>query len=324
MMYTNYSQDELYCLGFLSGASRMAGDEDFLELRRSAHHSMKFVRKTLHCFGNLVTDVYSSSRSATIFWRSVDLDARLRGLTLDGGNYEAFTRGCLDVGFMSSGCHLSERPHLQLVSGEGITEDLLILIEKNLGAKSKDGRFFDVDALDIMGKLYTPDVGFGYSKALQALEKWRTQVDGLNNSSKPKFFFSKTRYDAVPPFKARISDSGFDLTLLDKVKSIGSVDMYSTGIVVRPAYGWYFMLVPRSSIIKSGYMLANNCGIIDRSYTGEILVPLVKVDDNAPHLDMPCRLVQLVPQPIIDFEFMETDDKIDSIRGTKGFGSSGT
>jgi deoxyuridine 5'-triphosphate nucleotidohydrolase len=322
-MYNNYSESELYSLGFLSGLMSIAKECGSVEMRRSAYGPMDLVTEKLGWISRLKLDSQRLSKSAMIFWSDYELHLILRDLKLTDENYAPFAMGCLDVGFISEGCHLSERPHLSIKSNDSKVKDLLALIEKNLGAKSKDGQFFDVDALDIMGKMYTSDVEFGYGKAFQALEKWRTQVDGLNNSSKPKFFFSKTREDAVSPFKARISDSGFDLTLLDKAKSIGSIEMYSTGITAYPAYGWYFMLVPRSSIIKSGYMLANNCGIIDRSYTGEILVPLVKVDDSAPDLETPCRLVQLIPQPIIDFEFRETNDKFDSMRGSSGFGSSG-
>ena len=52
-------------------------------------------------------------------------------------------------------------------------------------------------------------------------------------------------------------------------------------------------LVPRSSISKTGYMLANSVGVIDRTYTGNVLVPLIKVDKSMPDLILPARVVQL-------------------------------
>jgi len=152
---------------------------------------------------------------------------------------------------------------------------------------------------------------------------YRQEVYGITNEKELNFSFKKTRDDAVSPFKARVSDSGYDLTLLERVKTFGKVEMYSTGIKVFPDYGWYFLLAARSSIIKSGYMLANGVGVIDRSYTGEIMVPLVKIDPSAPDLEMPQRLVQLVPQPIVDFDMKETKTDIVTTRGDKGFGSSG-
>jgi len=320
------SLEALYSLGFLSGISKVHEGREECSLRRSSYDTLKYVFKHLEDYGlheNLVSGISRSSTCAGIKWRQSELDLYLESVELDKINHSYFAMGCFDAGFIHSGCYSSERPHLKLETTESLEPILVKFIEDNLGAKAEGNEYFGVDALDVMGDTYRYDKDMGYSKAFTALSNWKTQIDGITNSTRPRFFFSTTRADAVPPFKARLSDSGFDLTLLEKTRSIGNIEMYSTGIKAYPAYGWYFMLVPRSSIIKSGYMLANNCGIIDRSYTGEILVPLVKVDENAPDLEMPCRLVQLIPQPIIDFEFQETDDDIDSARGTKGFGSSG-
>ena len=90
------------------------------------------------------------------------------------------------------------------------------------------------------------------------------------------FRFFKCDPNAVSPERARPSESGFDLTLISVVKNVGKVTMYGTGIMIQPPTGFYFDMVPRSSIIKSGYMLANSVGVIDQGYTGEIMVPLIK------------------------------------------------
>ncbi len=84
--------------------------------------------------------------------------------------------------------------------------------------------------------------------------------------------FKKSRPDAVTPFKARESDSGFDLTILEKVKTNGMVEMYDTGIAVQHVTpGWYFDMVPRSSIIKTGYILANSVGVIDHIFFSDAI-----------------------------------------------------
>ena len=132
----------------------------------------------------------------------------------------------------------------------------------------------------------------------------------------------RTRPDAVLPTKASAGDSGFDLTLLDVHKSIGKVNLYSTGIKVQPPYGYYFDMVPRSSIIKSGYMLANSVGIIDQGYTGEIYVPLIKIDPELPDLVLPNKLVQLIMRKV-EFSVVEEVSQLDDTdRCEKGFGSS--
>jgi len=137
------------------------------------------------------------------------------------------------------------------------------------------------------------------------------------------FKFIKTHPKAVSPSKSHKTDSGFDLTLIEKYKKYNDVTLYNTGIKVQPPSGYYFDLVPRSSIIKSGYMLANSVGIIDQDYQGNIYVPLVKIDKTKPDLELPCRLVQLVLRKVIEVEAIEVESFEDETkRGDGGFGSS--
>ena len=85
----------------------------------------------------------------------------------------------------------------------------------------------------------------------------------------------KLREDAVIPQKAHTTDTGYDLWILDKHKELDNgVVMYSTGLQIQPPWGLYFEIVPRSSIIKSGYIQANSIGVVDSGYRGELFVPL--------------------------------------------------
>jgi dUTP pyrophosphatase len=70
-------------------------------------------------------------------------------------------------------------------------------------------------------------------------------------------------------------------------------------------------------------MLSNSVGVIDRGYTGEILVPLVKVDPSAPELVLPARIVQLIPRTIIAAAMIEVDTLEQTMRADGGFGSTG-
>jgi dUTPase len=139
------------------------------------------------------------------------------------------------------------------------------------------------------------------------------------------FNYVRTVPEAKPPQKQRGSDSGYDLTLIKKIKSHGNVEFYDTCIKLQPAFGYYFDLVGRSSISKSGYMLANNIGIIDRTYQGTVIVPLIKIDNSQPDLELPCRLVQIIPRLIQHLEPVEiTEEQLfSSERQSGGFGSTG-
>ena len=78
---------------------------------------------------------------------------------------------------------------------------------------------------------------------------------------------------SVIPTKAYYNDIGYDLTVIDVYKQISdNVTIYETGIAVSPPDGYYLEIASRSSLSKSGYMLANSIGIIDPSYTGTLKI----------------------------------------------------
>jgi deoxyuridine 5'-triphosphate nucleotidohydrolase len=137
------------------------------------------------------------------------------------------------------------------------------------------------------------------------------------------FKFTKTLDNAVPPKKAHVTDTGYDLCIVKKVKEENGMVMYDTGIAVQPPLGYYFELVGRSSISKTGYIVANSIGIIDASYTGSLKVALIKVNKDAPDMELPARIVQLIPRQLIHLDAIEVSDINDTTRADGGFGSSG-
>jgi len=216
----------------------------------------------------------------------------------------------------------------------GITSSSIDMLDgiSNFISNSPHSRYKDRielsgnNALDFLGKLYN-DASIYMARKRDLYLDWCAWVPSLSgNGAHGKnllFKWNKARVDAVAPSKDRVSDSGYDLVVLEKVKTFGNVELWDTGIKITPEFGWYFDMVPRSSIIKTGYMLANSIGIIDRTYVGNIMVPLVKIDDNAPPISSGDRLVQLIPRPIIHAEIEEVDELDDTDRGKGGFGSSG-
>jgi len=136
-------------------------------------------------------------------------------------------------------------------------------------------------------------------------------------------YVKKLREDAVIPHKAHETDTGYDLWVLDKHKELDNgVVMYSTGLQIQPPWGLYFEIIPRSSIIKSGYIQANSIGVVDSGYRGELFVPLYKIDKNSPDLELPKKIGQLVLRCINTCEFIERDKLHKSHRGEGGFGST--
>jgi dUTP pyrophosphatase len=175
----------------------------------------------------------------------------------------------------------------------------------------------NANAIDFLSKLYDGcDENYCFRKHKNAY----TSMCGIGY----KIFFKwcKMHENAVAPFKKRASDSGWDLTLIREVKKVGIMTLYGTGLSVQPIPGYYFDLVPRSNIINTGYIMANSIGIIDRTYTGEVMAALIKVDADQPDLVLPFRIVQIIPRPIIHAEFNEVDSLDVTQRCDGGFGST--
>lgn len=85
----------------------------------------------------------------------------------------------------------------------------------------------------------------------------------------------------------------------------------------------HFWLVPRSSIYKSGLMMANSVGTIDKSYRGELKAPVWSMTGNS-DVVQGSRLFQIVAP---DMGWIRNVYMVDSMsnteRGAGGFGSTG-
>ncbi len=128
---------------------------------------------------------------------------------------------------------------------------------------------------------------------------------------------------AVAPFKKHASDSGWDLFLVEVLKDDGNVVLLDTKVKLKPPRGYYFELVPRSSLSKSGFVLANSIGVIDATYRGTVKVALARVSKDAKVPKLPWRAVQLILRPLYCIEFKEVKKISGSLRGEGGFGSTG-
>lgn len=187
--------------------------------------------------------------------------------------------------------------------------------------------FNGLNAIDFLGQLYDDCQKLKLNRKYENYEDWLTWKPSLPGYNRvDKFIFTKTRKDAVIPKKSRPTDVGYDITIIGIEKEFGDTKLYNTGIKIKVPYGYYLDLVPRSSIIKTGYIQANSIGIIDPTYSGEILVALTKLDKNMPDLQLPLRIGQLIPREIVNIEFIQVDS-LDELhqtsRGKGGFGSTG-
>lgn len=192
-----------------------------------------------------------------------------------------------------------------------------------------DDIFWDgANSIDFMSKMYDNSTLYLSRKKCTYVDwcSWVPGLQGYTNYGKfPELMearWVRACKEARPPTKNRASDTGWDVEIISEARKFGDVTLYDTGLKVRPPHGWYFDLVPRSSVAKSGYMLANSFGVIDRGYVGTVMVPLRKVNQEAPDLLLPAKVVQLVLRPIIHAQFIQVESFDETTREAGGFGST--
>jgi len=86
----------------------------------------------------------------------------------------------------------------------------------------------------------------------------------------------------------------------------------------------HYWLVPRSSIYKTGHMMANSIGVIDSSYRGVLKAPVIATVDSAKGFVAGDKHFQIVApnmRPIV--QVIIVDELPATQRGEGGFGSTG-
>ena len=151
----------------------------------------------------------------------------------------------------------------------------------------------------------------------------------------------KLHVDAVIPKQGHSSDAGYDLVAISDPKVVFEDDFekaikylnyieYDTGLSVQPPEGYHTEIYPRSSISKMGLVLANSIGLIDRSYTGSLIIrfkPIMTITSQMVPLFTKFykkgdKLAQLVIKKTEYANFVEVDNLEDTVRGDGGFGST--
>ena len=129
---------------------------------------------------------------------------------------------------------------------------------------------------------------------------------------------------AIMPVKAHEKDTGYDLWAIKVImKQIDGVILLGTGIKIQPPKGYYFEIIPRSSIWKKNLTMPNSIGVIDESYRGELMIPVLKIDDETAIPELPAKIAQLVLRKRYESEFEQVDSLDKTDRGDGGIGSTG-
>lgn len=135
-------------------------------------------------------------------------------------------------------------------------------------------------------------------------------------------------YEGMPlPAKSHPGDAGFDLTAMGLEPLRDGVYSFDTGVSVQVDEGYYCEVVPRSSIVKTDFVLANSVGVIDPDYRGRIRVVLRYLGQGGGEAEARALLHQRIAQLLIRrlepvrIEAVEALEE--TARGQGGFGSTG-
>jgi dUTP pyrophosphatase len=129
------------------------------------------------------------------------------------------------------------------------------------------------------------------------------------------------------PAPATAGSAGVDLRAAlgaPLVLAPGERALVPTGLVLEIPPGWEGQVRPRSGLaLRHGLSLLNAPGTIDSDYRGEVGVIVANLGAEAVTIERGDRIAQLVLAPVARARFAETDELVQSDRGTAGFGSTG-
>jgi len=244
----------------------------------------------------------------------------------------SFLRGYFDGDGHIRNYNLKPTPECSIASNSlEMLNDIKEFVKIPCNVYKTNISFYGTNCIDFLGKIYNNcQKNYLYRKYDSYLEwlVWQPLLKGKGNIKHfPECRIYKTDINAIIPYKTNNSDVGYDLTVIKEYKKINNyTTLYDTGLKIRVNNGLYAEIIPRSSIIKSGYMLANSVGIIDPNYNGNLLVPLIKIDDNAPEIELPFRCCQLIFRQQLHLNIIEVaniEELSSTSREEGGFGSTG-
>ena len=135
-------------------------------------------------------------------------------------------------------------------------------------------------------------------------------------------------FEGMPvPSRGHKTDAGIDLTAMAVQQKNHGVFMYDSGISIQISDGYYVEVVPRSSIIKTDFQMANSFGVIDPDSRGRIFIPLRYMGQgdgmqSAESL-LKQRIAQMLVRKLEPCSIEVVDSLEDTARGIGGFGSTG-
>jgi dUTP pyrophosphatase len=138
-----------------------------------------------------------------------------------------------------------------------------------------------------------------------------------------KLAIEKIHKDSQLPAVSYAGDAGIDLfSYSDFTLKPGERVSVPTGIKMAIPEGYAGLVWDKSGLaFKRG--IKSMGGVVDAGYRGEILVCLVNLSQEVQEINKGDKIAQMLIQPFVSAEIEEGILDADTIRGERGFGSSG-
>ena len=131
--------------------------------------------------------------------------------------------------------------------------------------------------------------------------------------------------EAQIPIYATVGSNAMDIVAVSKTivdRGDFAYIEYGTGLAFEIPEGYGLFLLPRSSISKTGLILANSIGLGDSDFRGEISFRF-KYISGTPDYNVGDRIGQLLILETPKIEFEEVTELSETQRGSGGYGSTG-
>ena len=128
------------------------------------------------------------------------------------------------------------------------------------------------------------------------------------------------------PVKNQEGDMGYDIFSDEDITlTTNHKKKIKTGIAIELPEGYGAFVVGRSGL-TSRTLLRINLGVIDNGYRGELHIMndvIYKGSNETVRIKKGDKIAQMIVLPIFDGEVVEVEELSETVRGDKGFGSSG-
>ena len=146
----------------------------------------------------------------------------------------------------------------------------------------------------------------------------------------PEILVKKTHPAAKLPSQTHIGDAGCDLTAVSfDFNEKSNYIEYDLGFQMQIPQGYKAVIVPRSSITNTDWIIPNSPCQIDFTYRGNIKVRFKNLYEKViPHYTIPPflegdRIAQMFIEKALEPTFTEVANLTPSTRNDGGFGSTG-